>query len=452
MSRQRQNIYGTPAPGGTKAFLFSKSEGPPPADPGDRPPVGLQTLTATFPRLLTGKSFIENALQQIETFLQFGVLLVRIDHFSDLESRLGEAYATDLLVDTARAVDAVCRDEKGMWGLIERDLFGCFFPEQDESFCLHLADEIRDVLAGLRKETLTVGATEYPLIQFSRRQTVNNARKALDHAAFFSPSGSAAFNAVSLNISGDKRYQQGDVNGAIQDFQTALILDPSSFNVRNSLGVCYATLGATALALEEFQVASRLEPDEIMPVYNMGLTHMTAGDQDQALAHFCRAFEMDETFHDAAFQAGRLCLEMKNPAAARGWFETAARLKPSSGAAYRFLGEAYATLDRMDDAARAYRQAVKLNPDDAAAISALGCVYDLQGENPEIAILFCRHSVEISPENGLYRQRLGRLYMKHSRIDEAIAQFEKATERGCDSRHYIEQLQLSHAPAWHRVS
>jgi hypothetical protein len=51
--------------------------------------------------------------------------------------------------------------------------------------------------------------------QLHPQQIVTNAEKALDHAGFFGPGTITGFDAVSLNISGDRRYQAGDIAGAI---------------------------------------------------------------------------------------------------------------------------------------------------------------------------------------------------------------------------------------------
>jgi tetratricopeptide (TPR) repeat protein len=90
-------------------------------------------------------------------------------------------------------------------------------------------------------------------------------------------------------------------------------------------------------------------------------------------------------------------------------------------------------MDNADRAIAAYQKAVKHNPNDAAALSALGVLMDARGENAEITTAFCRHSVEIAPDNGLYHLRLARLYEKHDHPKKALAAFEKAQDLGCDA-------------------
>jgi len=86
----------------------------------------------------------------------------------------------------------------------------------------------------------------------------------------------------------------------------------------------------------------------------------------------------------------------------------------------------YAELDIPEKAIGAYQKAVKVNPGDSLALSALGKLFDEKGENPEIALVFCKESVRLSPENPLFRERLARLYLKLNRLEEALKEFEQA--------------------------
>jgi len=81
------------------------------------------------------------------------------------------------------------------------------------------------------------------------------------------------------------------------------------------------------------------------------------------------------------------------------------------------------------------------NPNDADSLSALGYLFDLQGENPEITTILCQQSVDISPENGLFRHRLGSLYLKRNQLEEALEQFQKAHKLGHNAKEIIKKVE-----------
>jgi cytochrome c-type biogenesis protein CcmH/NrfG len=55
----------------------------------------------------------------------------------------------------------------------------------------------------------------------------------------------------------------------------------------------------------------------------------------------------------------------------------------------------------------------------------------------EIAISFCRQSVDIAPENGRAFLRLGRLLVKTGQLEEALQAFKQAETLGEEARSLI---------------
>ena len=304
-----------------------------------------------------------------------------------------------------------------------------------------MIQEFQNKLAKQTGITVSAGIAEYPTLSYQPAEMLTNALKALDHAAFFGPGGTAIFDAVSLNISGDRLFDKGDIQGSISEFQLALKLDSSNINVHNSLGVCYGLTGDYQKAKTEFASAIKLEAGAVMPWYNLGFASMLAGDRHKALDLFLKANTIDQNVFEVAFQTGRLLMEMSQPESGRKFLEHAAELEPESGAAFRYLGDCYTDLGNIDAAISAYKKAIKHNPSDAASLSAMGWLFNERQENPEIALMFCQESVRHSPENGLFRFRLGQLYLKENRLKDALKEFKKAQFLGHDASEVIAQIQ-----------
>lgn len=368
-------------------------------------------------------------------------MVVKIDTINNQDKTNPMDNDIDLLADVAKAIEAICKNQSGMWGQLDHDIFGCFFPGKNQTSPLKLADKIKNRLSELRNETVSIGIASFPTIDFNKDQVIDNARKALDHAAFFGPDSTVLFDSTSLNISGDTLYQKGDIHGATKEFNAALMLDSSNVNVHNSLGVCYSVLGDYEKALEEFEEAIRLDPEEAMALYNAGLVNMLTDNCDKALEYFLDADRKEKDIFDVAFQTGRLYLQMGKPEQGKKSLEKAVRLNPESGLALRYLGECCAAMNLTDEAVSAYKKVIRQNPNDAESLSALGYLFDLQGENPEITTIFCQQSINIAPENGLFRYRLGNLYLKRNQLEDALEQFQKANDLGYDVKDLIQKVQ-----------
>ena len=403
----------------------------------------LTAINEFDPDVHTGKAFINHALSIVESSTIFSVLALQIDPPDNAEDSGDVLKEESSVEDMSKTIGKVCEKYGGVWGVIEDRLLGCFFTDKNEKECLNIAESIKQTLTTCGNQTVTIGIASFPSLDYTKDQILANSIKALDHAAFFGRDSLVAFDAISLNISGDRLYERGDVEGAIAEFKKGLQIDPDDTNIHNSLGVCYGVIGNLPDALNEFKAVIAINTEDSLAIYNAGLTSMLTGDRDAALEYFQQAAERPETAFEADIQIGRLYLGENAPAEARTYIEKAVDLRPDSFAAHSCLGECYTALGLTSEAITAYKKAVRLNANDAAALSGLGWLYNAQGKNCEIATLFCRQSVEIAPDNGLYRQRLGQLYLNEDRYQEALSEFNKATELGCDSAEFIEKVNHS---------
>ena len=91
------------------------------------------------------------------------------------------------------------------------------------------------------------------------------------------------------------------------------------------------------------------------------------------------------------------------------------------------------------EAIQAYKRVVKINPADGESLSILGRLYAKRGESLGVASALCEQSVRLSPDDGVFRHRLGTVYLNQGRLDLALAEFELAVTLGHDSRQQIEE-------------
>lgn len=414
----------------THDFLLAKTDiACSSADIGDarkEPCAVPESLLKAFPDLLIGRKFLDHAMSTLEAVETFCACAVRIGTAEGVSA----AGDPSVILSVAGAVDSACSKENGVWGMIDFDLFGCFFTEKAEGFCSSADDLIRNRLPGKNRPPVIIGTAVYPAFSFTRSQALENACKAVDHACFFGPDSTVAFDDVSLNISGDKIFQRGDIHAAIEEYKKGLEISDRNVNLRNSLGVCYGLLDRLDLAKQEFAAAVCCDSQDIMALYNLGLIHMLQEDFEKALDYFQKAYSIDDELFEVNYQTGQLLLEMGDINGALPYINRALELDPSSAKALRSLGDYHLSRDDLSDAVAAYKKAIKINPNEAAALSALGAVYDMRDENTEIATLYCEKSIQLSPDEGLFYLRLGRLYLKQDRLKEARRAFKAAADLG----------------------
>ncbi|MCG6911872.1 MAG: tetratricopeptide repeat protein [Deltaproteobacteria bacterium] len=367
----------------------------------------------------------------------FGVLVVRADQAAAHTGNAAHEDPGPQADHIAGVVEAVCRRADGVWGAMESGMFGCCVPGFDDDACLKTAEEIIRGVHALNNGSVSIGTARYPMLDYNRDEIVENAYKALNHAAFLGPGSTVAFDAVSLNISGDVLYQAGDIKGAADEFERGLRIDPRDENLNNSLGVCYGELGDLAGALGYFETVLAINPNSVLALHNAGYVKAMLDDPEGALAYFMRADAQDGSIFEIAFHTGKLLVEAGHQERAKPYLERAVKLNPAFGKAHYLMGECSRGMGLTDEAVRAYKSAIRRNPNDADALSALGLLYDEMGENPEIPLIFCEKSVELSPENGLFACRFGQVLMNQEKTQRALTMFEKARDLGYDAEEWI---------------
>ena len=430
-------------PPADQPFLLSKTRAACPGDkrapstvpPSDTPPD--DPLRQEFPDMLIGSAFTSAAAERLKDTDQFSTLALRLDSATGRTPDLSPARLSACRLKAAQAVDEVAREESAFWGLLSADTLSCILPGRDQASGVAVARKIQARLSALDGHALTIGIAAHPCLKFSLAEVIENAGKALTHAAFFGPGSRACFDAVTLNISGDCHYDAGDIPAAMADYRNALRLDPRNVNVLNSLGVCFGVRQEFKKALTAFSAAAKIDPNEVLALYNAGLVHMLQDDKRTALELWLQAAPQGRDIFELNLQIGRRLLEIDQPEKAQGYIRQAAALQPESAQVQRMLGDVLLAQRLTDQAIAPYKTALRANPNDAAALSGLARCYELRNENIEIAVSFCRQSVDIAPENGRAFLRLGRLLVKTGRLAEALKAFKQAETLGEEARSLI---------------
>jgi tetratricopeptide (TPR) repeat protein len=425
------------APLSSQPFLWQTSHpssDPHPVDPSEEISLETPSMDTTLKPAST-QTPDERVVKQIHHWTRFVSLAVQVD-LPDSNEVPGELHSALVSV-----LKSTAKKHKGIWFHWKGPLYGCALPDFSADQARDAALTVQRKLASKRPETVTIGIAPYPMLIFDGSQTLSNACKALDHAAFFGPGGTAVFNAVTLNISGDRYYQNGQIKSAISEYEDALRINAQDINVQNSLGVCWAELKELTKSRECFQAVLAMEPGEIMATYNLGMVHLFEKNQEKALALFKKAFARNTKTFQIPYQIGKVLMKQKQFAKAKPYLEHAVLLRPDSSSALCLIGYCLAKEKKIPEAIKTLKKAVKINPNDASALSALGGLYDKKGENPEICLTFSRQSVSLAPRNATFRFRLASLYQKYGFPDQAREEYNKASDLGYDCRKKLDELE-----------
>lgn len=231
------------------------------------------------------------------------------------------------------------------------------------------------------------------------------------------------------------RYTQETNAQARQMFEKALELDPQYAEAYAFLGWTYVRewsfqWSQDSQALEQaFALAQKaVALDDSLPVAHMilGNVYVWKKQYDQAIAEAERAIALDSNFAEAYRWLGNILKFAGRPEEALGLIEKAMRLNPHYPANYLFfLGEAYLSTGRYEEAIAAFKRALTRNPDLLPAHQGLAFIYSELGREEE-ARAEAAEVLKISPNFSLERWRQQSPYKDQAVSERMLAALRKA--------------------------
>jgi tetratricopeptide (TPR) repeat protein len=234
---------------------------------------------------------------------------------------------------------------------------------------------------------------------------LNNAIAQYEEALRLQPDSAEVHNNLGVAWS----RMPGRLNDAIAQYEEALRLQPDFAQAHNNLGDVWLKVpGRLNDAIIQYEEAVRLQPDFAQAHDNLGvaLAHVP-GRMDDATAQFEEALRLQPDFAEAHNNLGLAWSQLPgrlNDAIAQ--YGEAVRLKPDFAQAHYNLGNVWSKMPgRLNDAIAQYGEAVRLKPDFAPAWHNLGASW-FQLENLPAAAAAFREELRLSPNDPAARQAL----------------------------------------------
>ncbi len=315
------------------------------------------------------------------------------------------------------------------------DREGCLLiAEPSESQIQEYVRKIhQDLQADEKTADISLGVCSWPCLKYPKTSILNNCRKALLHG-FFSGSGVCTFfNHISLNVSGDYFFDEGDFRQALKDYQMGLCLEPSDINLMNSLGVTLTEMNRLKSAVDWFAKVLQKDENNYMALVNLGFAKRMLQADNEALFYFEKAFAVADDLNmdisvDVIMQLGKLYCKFtqyhKAVKVLESWDKEEAANQEFY--LYRLLGEAYMESGRQDEGMQALQRALKIHPRNAESMSLLGLLYYEAGQGDDIGVRLCIKAVEMDALNAGNWYRLARIYFHQQNISKALEAIRKS--------------------------
>jgi len=220
-------------------------------------------------------------------------------------------------------------------------------------------------------------------------------------------------------------FNRGMINEAIEQYRTALRLDPKSVNAYHNFGNALYKKGMLDEAVEKYETALQLDPKSVNAHNNLGVIYFDRGMFDQAEEHYRTALEINPFTANANSNLGNVYLKKGMVDQAIEQYQIALQINPGNINAHTNLGVAYAARGMTDQAIEQYRTAVQMDPNNIDARNNLGMLYYDRGMADQ-AIEQYRTALLADPKKASVLNNYGNALTKKGQTEQAIEQYGKA--------------------------
>ncbi len=236
-------------------------------------------------------------------------------------------------------------------------------------------------------------------------------------------------------LTGEILAEQGDVGGAARELERAIAIRPDFWGHYRALGLVHYNAGRFAEALSAFQRVTELQPDLATGFQSLGAVHHTVGDLDAAVGYYRRSIELSPNA-PSFNNLGTVYYRQEKFAEAAEAYEEARRLEPNRPLTHRNLGDAYRRLGKDELANASYRRAAELhrsvldvNPRDGETLGALAVIEAKLGRLDE-ALRLSEQAVALAPSSADVAYDRAVVSALGGRLSEATATLRRAVELG----------------------
>ncbi|MEH2042957.1 tetratricopeptide repeat protein [Nostoc sp.] len=190
-------------------------------------------------------------------------------------------------------------------------------------------------------------------------------------------------NALAYNRRGDAYYRLGDYEQAQADSSQAILLNPQDANAYFDRGFAFSELGKYKEAIADYTQAIKLNSKDAYPYYGRGLARAQSKDNKGAIADFSKAIALKPQYTEAYLQRGILHRRLKQRLEAIQDFDKVIKINPSDAKAYYQRGLTQSLNKQKDEAIKDYTDAININPKYIEAYLNRGDIYSDLGNKVE---------------------------------------------------------------------
>tara|TARA_Y100000589_G_scaffold322134_1_gene354580 strand:+ start:235 stop:1083 length:849 start_codon:yes stop_codon:yes gene_type:complete len=161
------------------------------------------------------------------------------------------------------------------------------------------------------------------------------------------------------------RYENGDINGSIEDYTKSINLNPFNREAYNNRGVAYSILGEYKKAISDFNNAlheTKSYENENDILENLAYAKISYGNYSGAKEDYLKVINNNPNSSNAHTGLGKVFYYKNDLDSALFNLSKATKLNPKDQHAYFYKGKTYHRLNRLSDSENNFSRSIKIDP------------------------------------------------------------------------------------------
>lgn len=204
------------------------------------------------------------------------------------------------------------------------------------------------------------------------------------------------------------RLLQKEPGDAIEALEKSLRLQPRERGAHLFLGIAYYRKNEYGKALTALQKETQLDPGNATALMWVGVVQLAQGDALAACVTLDKAAELKPNDVDILYHRGRAHMLVSKDS-----YEEMFHADPNSWRVHQVLAQSYLEADRYDDAIAEFQLAIKERPEEPGLHEELGDAYWKHVQLPEAESAF-REELKLDPDNSSAMYKLAVVSLEHS--------------------------------------
>lgn len=222
------------------------------------------------------------------------------------------------------------------------------------------------------------------------------------------------------------------------EYETSLISRPDDWSAYYNLGNHYQNMGNTDEAISAYNTSLKIYPEAMLPLINSSFLYSRSGNQAQAEANLKKALEVEPLNEAANLNYGLLMAELQKMYEAAQAFRTVLNVNSKNATAAYNLSVILSGND-MDESIILSKQAMESSPDDPKFAYAYAYFLN-QNKKQSEAIIQLKKTIKKFPDHLSSIILLGNIYVEGGNKTKAIDLYTKSMEKVGENQQTIYRL------------